>query len=341
MKNITVYPILLITIILFAFQTGNINRAANFLNSLNKEQKNKAQFDFNHDSKYTWHYLPATMFPRPGISLAELNKKQKELLFDLIQNSLSETGYIKTQQIISLENVLAEITGNKEVRDPEKYYAAFYGNPAMDSIWAWSFQGHHLSLNFTVLNGETSIAPRFLGANPATIKDGPRKGERTLAKEEDLGLELINSCNVDQKKKAIFQYDAYNDIVTTNAKEVDPLNPVGIKLKELNDSQQKILLKIIDEYLATMPEELANARMKKLESEEKDEISFGWAGATQPGEGHYYRIQGKSFLIEFDNTQFDTEQNKANHIHSVWRDFDGDFGRDLIREHYQHSEHHH
>jgi hypothetical protein len=280
--------------------------------------------------------VPAASYPRTGIALNQLNEEQKKLLFEVLQSSLSETGYAKTQQIISLENVLAEMSGNPDYHDPEKYHAAFYGNPAKDSLWSWSFQGHHISLNFTVLNGETSIAPRFLGANPAIVKEGSRKGERTLAKEEDLGLELINSCSAGQKQKAIFQHKAYYDIVTTNSADVEPLEPVGIRMKELNHSQQSILLQLIDEYLATMPEDLAAKRMEKLKKEEAAEILFGWAGATKLGEGHYYRIQGKSFLIEFDNTQ-----NNANHIHSVWRDFDGDFGRDLIRGHYQSSEHHH
>jgi len=319
-----------------ASQSKQISRASEFLNSLSKEQKSNTQYKFNHDSKFIWHYLPAASFSRPGISLADLNNGQKELLFNLIKNSLSETGYIKTRQIISLENVLADLSGNYDYRDPEKYYTAFYGNPATDSLWAWSFQGHHISLNFTVLNGITSIAPRFFGANPATVKEGSRKGERTLAAEEDLGFELINSFSESQKKKAIFQHKSYYDIVTTNSSEVSPLQPVGIKMKALNDSQQKNLFKLIDEYLAALPVELANARMKKLKSEEINEISFGWAGGTKPGVGHYYRIQGKTFLIELDNSQ-----NNANHIHSVWRDIDGDFGRDLIREHYQSSEHHH
>ncbi len=221
--------------------SGQISPATNFLNALNKEQRAKTQYNFNHNSKYIWHYLPAASFSRPGISLAELSQNQKDLLFNLLKNSLSETGYAKTRQIMSLEDVLAEISGNHNYRDPEKYYAAFYGNPAKDSLWAWSFQGHHISLNFTVFNGETSIAPRFLGANPATVKEGKRKGERTLAAEEDLGLELINSCDDEQSKKAIFMERSYFDIVTTNAKEVDPLKPVGIKMKELNESQQLLL----------------------------------------------------------------------------------------------------
>lgn len=341
MKKVTTIIIILITAVLFAFKADKSDQASTFLNSLNKEQRNKAQLSFDTSSKYDWHYLPATMYPRAGIALYELNSAQKKLFFTLLQSSLSETGYAKTQQIISLENILAELSGDKVRRDPEKYYAAFYGNPVKDSLWSWSFQGHHLSLNFTVLNGETSIAPRFLGANPAIVKKGPRKGERTLAKEDDLGLELINSCSVEQKQKAIFKQESFKDIVTKNSAEVEPLQAVGIKMKELNETQQTVLFQLIDEYLATMPDELATERLEKLKKEETDEIRFAWAGATKLGEGHYYRIQGKSFLIEFDNTQFDTERNKANHIHSVWRDFDGDFGRDLIREHYQSSGHHH
>ncbi|HKJ80078.1 MAG TPA: DUF3500 domain-containing protein, partial [Prolixibacteraceae bacterium] len=288
------------------------------------------------DSKYVWHYLPAVSFPRTGISLAELDKNQKDLLFNLLKSSLSETGYAKSKQIISLEEVLAEMSGNTDYRNPEKYYTAFYGNPAKDSLWSWAFQGHHLSLNFTILNGKTSIAPRFFGANPAIIKQGKRKGERTLAAEDDMGLELINSMNAQQKEKTIINDRAFYDIITTNSDKVEPLEPAGIKMKDLNPQQKITLLKLIETYLEAMPDELAVKRMQNLKKEETSEIMFAWAGATELGKGHYYRVQGKSFLIEFDNTQ-----NHANHIHSVWRDFDGDFGKNLIREHYKSSEHHH
>ncbi len=315
--------------------TGNAQPAVQFLNSLNQKQLAKARYAFTANEKHEWHYLPATTFPRPGIALFELNTKQKKLLFHLLQSSLSETGYNKTLKVIDLENVLAEISGNSNYRDPEKYYASFYGNPAKDSLWSWAFQGHHLSLHFTVLSGKTSIAPRFFGANPAIIKQGKRKGERTLATEEDLGFKLINSMNAQQKKTAIIRDRAFYDIVTTNTPEVDPLKPAGIKMENLDPQQKLTLLRLIEVYLEAMPAKLAEKRMRNLKNEETGEIRFAWAGATQLGEGHYYRIQGKTFLIEFDNTQ-----NNANHIHSVWRDFDGDFGRDLIREHYQNSEHH-
>ncbi|MGM0621857.1 MAG: DUF3500 domain-containing protein [Bacteroidota bacterium] len=316
-------------------QKMKFSKAIKFLHSLNNTQREKTQFDFEDASKTKWHYLPGATRKRAGIQLFELNETQKELLFLLLQDFLSESGYSKTKQIIALEEVLVQLGGSSVVRDPEKYFAAFYGNPERDSLWAWSFEGHHISLNFTVLNDRISMAPRFFGANPAIIPDGKRKGERTLGKEEDYGLELINSMSASQKQKAIFRKNAFFDITTTNAPEVNPPEPAGIEMNDLDPAQQNILVNLINEYLSAMPPELASKRMENLKQEEFDKIRFGWAGATKLGEPHYYRIQGKTFLVEFDNTQ-----NNANHIHTVWRDFDGDFGRDLIREHYRMSEHH-
>lgn len=335
MKKISFLLILLCSISFFAFQFFQTNPANSFLNSLTQEQRKKTQFSFEDQSRTSWHFLPGAMWPRSGIQLSELNETQKELLFKLLKVSLSETGYNKAVRIIDLENVLRELgQGDANFRDPEKYIVAFYGDPEKDKLWAWSFEGHHLSLNFSIVNGKVSIAPRFMGASPATIKEGKRKGERTLANEEDYGLQMINTLTKDQQKQAIFQKNAYPDIVTSNASEVGPLSPVGIRVGDMSDEQKTILSTLIHEYLSTMPTALAEKRMENLRSESFDDIRFGWAGATTSGQPHYYRIQGKSFLVEFDNTQ-----NNANHIHLVWRDFDGDFGRDLIREHYQHSHH--
>jgi hypothetical protein len=290
---------------------------------------------FDDMSRSTWHYLPGKMWPRAGLMLDELNEHQKVKFSGMLRSFLSKSGYDKTQHIIELEHVLVELGGDPNFRDAGAYFIAVYGNPGTDSLWAWSFEGHHLSLNFTVSNGKISTAPRFFGASPATVPEGNRKGERTLDREEDLGLELINALSDQQKEEAIFQNVPFADIVTTNATEVSPLKPVGIEAKKLNAEQKDLLKQLIKEYLGSIPDNLALERESKINDEEFDGIRFAWAGALVKGQGHYYRIQGKSFLIEYDNTQ-----NYANHIHTVWRDFDGDFGRDLIREHYQSSAHH-
>jgi hypothetical protein len=306
-----------------------------FLETLDDEQLNRLMMPFNDMSKNAWHFLPGEMWPRAGLKLDELNDNQKKAFSEMLQSFLSNSGYEKTQKIIELENVLVELGGDPEFRNAGAYFIAIYGNPATDSLWAWSFEGHHLSLNFTLSNGKLSTAPRFFGASPATVPEGSRKGERTLGREEDLALELINAFSDHQKEEAIFQDVPFADIVTSNAVEVGPLRPAGIVVNQFNAYQKDLLKQLIMEYLSSIPGNLAIERESKINDEEFDEIRFGWAGALVKGQGHYYRIQGKSFLIEFDNTQ-----NNANHIHTVWRDFDGDFGRDLIREHYLNSNHH-
>lgn len=333
-KKTTLGLILLLFMLIAAFSYTRNSPATDFLGSLKEKQLEKAQMPFDHLSRQVWHFLPGEMWPRRGIRLRDLDQKQKELAFIMLFDHLSEAGYKKIMGIIDLENVLIEMGQDKDFRDPGKYFIAVYGDPSVDKLWAWSFEGHHLSLNFTISDKKVSMTPRFIGANPAVIPVGKRKGERPLKEEEDMALELVNSLNSNQRVKAIFSNQPYLEIVTSNATEVGPLKPVGIKYSELNKVQQKQLLALIEVYLAAMPQELAKRRMAEIEKENLLEISFGWAGATELGKGHYYRIQGKSFLIEFDNTI-----NNANHIHTVWRDFDGDFGRDIIRDHYAASSH--
>lgn len=334
MKNHKFLILLALSISLFAFKSVKTNPATAFLNALNKEQKSLAILDFDDPLKDKWHYLPHSMFTREGISLKELQPNQKKLLFALLKSSLSDSGYNKTLKIIDLENVLAELSGDPIYRDSEKYYASFYGNPETDDLWAWSFEGHHISLNFTISNGETSITPRFFGSNPATITSGTRKGERTLAQEDDAGLKLINSLSDTQKETAIFQKTALKDIVSKNKTTVSSLDTVGISFKNLNKKQQALLLELINIHIESMPKKVAKIRLSKIKKEDFNNIYFGWAGNTQLGKPHYYRIQGKSFLVEFDNLQ-----NNAKHIHVVWRDFNGDFGRNLIKEHYNKTHH--
>ncbi|MDG1279148.1 MAG: DUF3500 domain-containing protein [Algoriphagus sp.] len=336
MKKTLLILIPLCLLIPFAFQMMGEDPASKFIDSLSPEQRSKVVLDFEDQRKLDWHFFPSTMFSREGIPLDELSSPQLEKLEELMLTFLSKSGYEKVEKIKGLEDVLRAISGDSVMRDSGKYFTTFYGDPKNDPVWAMSFEGHHISLNFTVVDGEVSSTPRFLGANPAMIPEGPRKGDRTLQEEEDLGFDLINSFTEAQKQKAIFQEESFKDIVSFNIPKVDPFEPAGIPYSELDADQQKKLMRLIDEYLNTMPKKSAMERRDKIMEEDLSDIYFGWVGAFKLGSAHYYRIQGKTFLIEFDNSQ-----NNANHIHTVWRDFDGDFGRDLIHEHLQSSPHHH
>ena len=315
--------------------TGFVKASA-FVNSLNDLQKAKAVFPFQDTNRYAWHYVPASSVARTGIAIKDLDSQQKIAFYELLKSFLSENGYKRTQTIMNFEYLLKEMEPTSTTRIPENYFVSVYGHPGKDSVWAWKFTGHHLALNFTIVKNKLAFAPFFFGSNPAEVKQGTQKGLRILKDEEDIGFELMNSLNAEQKKSALFQLKAFADIVTTTAKEVVPLEPVGILMKELNNDQKNIVNKLIVAYLSSMSPRMANARMAMVKTEDKNDIRFGWAGGLVKGEPHYYRLQGKYFLIEFDNTQ-----NDANHIHLVWRDFNGDYGKDLLKEHYMNSNHQH
>jgi hypothetical protein len=187
-----------------------------------------------------------------------------------------------------------------------------------------------------VIHDAIAFAPFFFGADPAIVRQGVKKGFRAIKEEEDLALELINSLTTEQKQKAIFQTRPFYDIVTSASRQVTALKPVGVLVSEMSEAQYVLLKKLIRSYLASMPSAIAEMRMKKIAKEDMNSLRFGWAGETERNKPHYYRIQGKTFLIEFDNAE-----NNGNHIHLVWRDFSGDFGTDLLKEHYKNSKHHH
>tara|TARA_R110001592_G_scaffold688_4_gene3727 strand:+ start:896 stop:1906 length:1011 start_codon:yes stop_codon:yes gene_type:complete len=330
-KNILLLIVGILPVIGFSQDVTIVNQ---FIHSLTDAQKEQIVYEFNADDRDDWHFLPWSSYARQGLALKELRAEQKNLVFKLLQSSLSATGYKQTKEIIDLENVLAASSGDSVYRDPERYYISIYGDPTQEDIWMWTFEGHHVSLHFTTVEDKVSYTPRFFGSNPGRIMEGEQIGFSPLVNEEDMGLQLINMLSSSQQQIAIINKKAYNDVLSFNKAVAEKPGPEGILVSNLTDDQKKLVMDIIYEYASTIPAEQAMKRISKIRKEELDEIRFAWAGATELGKAHYYRIQGKTFMIEFDNSQ-----NNANHIHSVWRDFDGDFGRDLLKEHYNNQKH--
>jgi hypothetical protein len=318
-----------------AYVHAELVRAANaFLTALEPAQRAKALFEFEDAERLNWHFVPRA---RRGLSLREMTVQQRELARAVLQAGLSRRGYLTASTIIELELVLRELGENPAVRDPHLYYFSIFGTPSPATPWGLRVEGHHLSLNFTLVRDTLiAAAPAFFGANPAEVRSGARRGVRALADEEDLARDLVLSLDERQLRTAHIAAATPRDIVTGNAVRVQPLVPIGIRVTELQPAQAAILVRLIELYLGRMAEPLAAQRRAALERTDLDQVAFAWAGSTRKGEAHYYRIQGPSFLIEYDNTQ-----NGANHVHTVWRDFDGDFGRDLLREHYRDAPHPH
>ncbi len=305
--------------------------AANkLLSSLDPAQKAKAQFQFTDKERANWHFIPK---PRNGLPVKEMTPAQRQLAKALLASGLSSHGYEKATNIMSLENILYDMEGaaRKFPRDPELYYFSIFGTPGMKDAWGWRVEGHHLSVNFTIVNGELlADTPSFMGSNPGEVRTGPRKDLRVLADEEDSGRQLLLSLSDQQRKKAIFTESAPKEIITEARRKVEPLEQVGIAGAELDSAQNAMLLRLIKVYVERIRPDLAGEDLKKIQKAGVEKIYFGWAGGIKRGQPHYYRVQGPTFLLEYDNTQ-----NDANHIHAVWRDFQGDFGEDLLRQHYE------
>lgn len=299
--------------------------ANNFLAALPAELKAKATFPFEGAERTDWHYIPRE---RKGLSLKEMSHEQRLLAHALLSTGLSHRGYGKAISIMSLEAILAELEqGRGPARDSERYFVSIFGTPGK-TPWGWRVEGHHLALNFTAAtDAAPSVTPSFFGTNPGEVRKGPRTGTRILAQEEDLGRALVKALNDEQRKAAIILAEAPKEIFN-DPKRVDPTKPEGLAQGKLNPDQQAMLVKLIKEYLYRCRPDVAAEEFAKIEKAGWDKVHFAWAGGIEPGQPHYYRVQSGNFVLEYDNTQ-----NDANHVHSIWRDFDHDFGSDLLKAH--------
>ena len=308
--------------------------ASNFLAALSPDQQRRATYLFKDEERRNFHFFPV---PRRGVPLKELNAAQRQLGHALVSTGLSARGYLKAVTVMSLGQVLRDLTPESPniYRDSDQYYFTIFGKPGPKGTWGWRTEGFHLSLNFTIVDGKgIAAAPSFFGSLPATVQEGPRKGLRALAEEEDLGRRLITSLGPELRRAATGKIPKFEDTVggllTGNARKIERGKPQGVPLSRMSPAQAELLKDLVREYARRHRPELANLDLAKIEKAGWENVHFRWAGGTAPGEPHHYLIQGPTFLIEYDNTQ-----DEANHVHSVWRDFDNDFGKDLLRHHYR------
>jgi hypothetical protein len=287
-------------------------------------------FPFDGDERSHWGFVPTEIFARRGLTIGEMSEGQRALAHALLKSGLSQHGYMTATAIMDLENVLKELEPNGQMRrDPVRYFVSVFGTPSPRGAWGWRVEGHHVSLNFTIINGSlVASAPSFFGSNPAEVRSGPKTGTRILGDEEDTARALLAALDGPRRTRAVITTTAPNDIVTMNSLKADPLAPIGVAASEMTADQRALLMKVVDAYTSFMAADVAADRMDRIRKAGVDRIAFAWAGETERGKKHYYRVQGPTFLIEYDNTQ-----DNGNHVHSVWRDFEGDFGRDLLREH--------
>lgn len=308
--------------------------ASNFIAALDAAQRSIALYEIDDAERHKFHFFP---IDRKGLPLKDLTRAQNQLAHAFLSTGLSHQGYVKAVTIMSLGEILRAMDGDKHKvqRDSDRFYFTIFGTPEPEGTWAWRVEGFHLSVNVTVIKGRwLVIAPSFFGSIPSTVKEGPRKGLQVLRNEEEMGRHLARALNAEQREIAFVSIANFEEtvggLVTGNTPRIERGTPVGIPAAKLTQKQKDILMGLVHEYAHRHRRELAEIELAKISRAGIDKIHFSWAGGLEPGQPHHYSIQGPDFLIEYDNSQDD-----ANHVHTVWRDFDNDFGADLLQRHYQ------
>jgi Protein of unknown function (DUF3500) len=311
----------------------DMTRAAKaFLATLSPEQRATASMAFDDAARLDWHFIPKAK--RKGLQIKDMDSQQRKAAHALLQSGLSQLGYEKATTIMSLEAILRELEKSRAgspIRDPERYYFTIFGTPGEKGRWGYSVEGHHLSLNFVVDGGQVmATTPTFFGANPAEVKSdlavGPKKGTRVLKPEEDLAFKLLAALSPEQRKTALIAEKAPADLRGAGQPHAPAAPPAGLSASKLTPEQIEMLRALVTAYCDNVPAAMSQQRLKAIDEAGIDKLSFAWAGADHPGAGHYYVVEGPTFVIEFVNTQPDSAGNPANHIHSMWRKRAGDFG---------------
>jgi Protein of unknown function (DUF3500) len=299
--------------------------ATHFLGSLDGSQRLKIQYNFDSPERLNWHFIPRD---RNGLGMWDLTGAARNAADTLVKSGLSLAGYEKTLEVRSLEEVLYLFEVGDEAerrlkRHPHKYFLTIFGTPGEKGEWGWRFEGHHLSLNYTIRDGViVSTTPEFFGANPGLIDAGPGRSLRVLGRREELARAILHACDKQQLARMVISEKPPGEV--RGAGESTPVvsEAVGLAYSEMSPEQQGLLKELIGVYVAAMPAAVVRDRMLAIEISGLDTIRIAWWGGPDVNQPHHYVVQGKSFIIEYNNTQ-----NSANHVHAMWRNVDGDFGQ--------------
>jgi hypothetical protein len=323
------------------------NAADVFLAGLTKGEREKTMYAVDDVEWRKW--MNQSFYVRQGVSFLEMTDTQRETAIALLRASMSAKGLKQTRDIMRLNQTLGELNDNNFDEYGEwQYFITMMGKPSATEPWGWQLDGHHAVINYFVLGDQVVMTPFFAGSEPAIARSGKYQGTSVLQDEQNKGLALINALDETQRKKAILRFSKTgNDNLTEAWKDNVVLDYAGVRAAELSDAQCTQLLDLIALYVNNMDDGHARIRMDEVRSH-LDRTWFAWIGRTEPGSVFYYRIHSPVILIEFDHElpanlrHLARDPNIPNpeHVHTVVRTPNGnDYGKDLLRQHYQQHPH--
>ena len=314
--------------------------AAAFLAVLNPEQQAKILFPIDSDEWRKWSNIPS--YPRQGVSIAEMHSTQRDRALALLRAALSSKGFATAQDIMRLNETVAELTGKRDGFGESLYWFTIMGTPSAGEPWGWQLDGHHLVINYFIRGDQIVMTPTFMGSEPVHAESGKYAGTRVFQAEEAHGLALMRALTAEQRVKATVSKDLPREIFTAAFRDNFEMQYAGIRYDALSSPQQALLLEVIQTYVGNIRPGHAEVRMAEVERHLSDTY-FAWMGGIDEDSVFYYRVHSPVILVEFDHQRgiaLRTEQPSRNHIHTVVRTPNGnDYGKDLLRQHHQQFDH--
>ena len=322
------------------------NAAESFLATLDSTQRSRTLFPVDDPEWRKW--MNQHFYVRQGVSLKEMNETQRAAAFGLMRASLSAKGMKLTRDIMHLNETLAELTNDHEFLGEWLYFITIMGKPSATEPWGWQLDGHHAIINYFVLSDQVVMTPYFAGSEPVVADAGKYKGTVILQEEQNKGFAMLEALTDAQRKKAILNFSKTgNNNLTEAFKDNVVLDYAGVRVADLSATQHKQVIELVDLYVSNMDDGHARVKMDEVKRHASD-TWFAWIGGTASDSVFYYRIHSPVVLIEFDHQRpanlarfaADPKQPTRQHIHVVVRTPNGnDYGKDLLRQHYQSHAH--
>jgi hypothetical protein len=324
--------------------TAAIREAAeNFLASLSKAQRDKTIFPIDTVEWRKWSNIHRTIM-RHGMPLFEMTDQQLNGAFALLKESLSSQGFTTARDIMRLNETVMEMTGKTDEFGEDLYWLSIMGSPSATQPWGWQIDGHHLNINYFVLDDQVVMTPAFLGSEPVFAQTGKYAGTKVFKAEEERGLAVIRSLSAEQRHTAVISLELPRDLFTTAFRDNLELRYEGIRYDALSDVQHHLLLRLIDTHIGRLRPGHAEIRMAEVKRHLRDTY-FSWRGGVTVDSVFYYRIHSPVLIVEFDHQAGQAfpqyKEHYKDHIHVIVRTPNGnDYGNDLLRQHYEQSKHH-
>lgn len=276
------------------------------LTGLTAEGQQLACFPFTDPRRLQWSYLPGT---RPGVPLSSLGGPTRKAAHRLLAAALSRHAFAQAVTIMALEEVLDIDEDGRLGRHSDGYHVAVFGTPG-DDAWAWRFEGHHLSVNVTVADGQPIAAPLFMGANPAQVRHDGQPVVAPLLREDELARALVAALPAPLREQTAIAGPTPGDIITGTATAAgDRLQPPGVPASRLPSRCRDLLGLLLGTYLGRLAPGLASAERERIVNTDP---AFAWAGGQGEGEAAYYRVQAPGLLVEYQNSR-----RGSGHAHTV------------------------